>query len=169
MCCFRKNRKFNRLGQGHSLLDKGRPQQQSTSRPPPQQQAYSMSIQASRAMQQRRIEEVEKLTTLRTRAMREADAAAGAGSQGGSAQYKYTLIRVLFPDNYILQGVFSVHESVLAVREFQRSYYIPEKPFGLWTCSNRHTSLPMGGTYNGLLQCEQPSPYIFDCGPPKDR
>ncbi|KAI1706788.1 PUB domain-containing protein [Ditylenchus destructor] len=130
---------------------------------------FELSREEVRAMQQRRIEEVEKLTTLRTRAMREADAAAGAGSQGGSAQYKYTLIRVLFPDNYILQGVFSVHESVLAVREFQRSYYIREKPFGLWTCSNRHTSLPMGGTYNGLLQCEQPSPYIFDCGPPKDR
>ncbi|KAH7729323.1 UBX domain-containing protein 1 [Aphelenchoides avenae] len=60
--------------------------------------------------QQSRTEQVERLTTLMTSKMRQ---------EGLNRQtYKYTLIRIRFPNNYILQGVFSVHEQLDALREF---------------------------------------------------
>ncbi|KAI6226365.1 UBX domain-containing protein 6 [Aphelenchoides fujianensis] len=62
--------------------------------------------------QRARAEAVEKLTTLRTSKMREDDA------RLRQYTYKYTLIRVRFPNNFLLQGVFNVHENFSAVREF---------------------------------------------------
>ncbi|XP_058063664.1 tether containing UBX domain for GLUT4 [Anopheles bellator] len=48
--------------------------------------------------------------------------------------YRRTLIRVQFPDRYILQGVFGVNEKVSDVEEFVRSFLTdPTTPFYLYT------------------------------------
>ncbi|KAI6171412.1 UBX domain-containing protein 6 [Aphelenchoides bicaudatus] len=73
---------------------------------------FSLSSGELRKEQQQRAEELDKLTTLRTSKMREADA------RLRQYNYRYTLIRIRFPNNYVLQGVFSVHESFDNVREF---------------------------------------------------
>uniref|UniRef100_A0A915M6L1 Eukaryotic translation initiation factor 4C n=1 Tax=Meloidogyne javanica TaxID=6303 RepID=A0A915M6L1_MELJA len=51
--------------------------------------------------QQQRTEALERMTTLRTQKMREMDSIKAAAS---STIYKYTLIRVRFPNNYLIQG-----------------------------------------------------------------
>jgi len=77
------------------------------------QDFFELSAAEVKREQMLKTGEVEKLTTLRTREMRE------AGSGGGKRQqYKYTLIRVRFPNSYILQGVFNARENLMAVREF---------------------------------------------------
>lgn len=52
--------------------------------------------------QQQRTEAIERMTMLRTQKMREMDSAKAATS----IIYKYTLIRVRFPNNYLLQVFF---------------------------------------------------------------
>ena len=49
---------------------------------------------------------------LRTKAMRDKEEAKAR------RKYKYCLIRIRFPDGWILQGTFSVYETVGAVVEF---------------------------------------------------
>ena len=49
---------------------------------------------------------------LRTKAMRDKEEAKA------KRKYKYCLIRIRFPDGWILQGTFSVYETVGAVVEF---------------------------------------------------
>lgn len=49
-------------------------------------------------MQEARTKEVERLTILRTSKMRSMDA-----SVSPSSTYKYTIIRIRFPNNYILE------------------------------------------------------------------
>lgn len=79
-----------------------------------------------KAEQKARSEEIERISTLRTRKMRETDM-----QKELKRTYKYTLIRTRFPNNYILQvilknlklrkyfkGIFNVNESLLDVREF---------------------------------------------------
>lgn len=60
--------------------------------------------------------EVEKMLSLRTREMRERD------EMGQSCKYKYTLLRIKFPNSFVLQGTFGVHEEFGAVREFVYPY-----------------------------------------------
>lgn len=60
--------------------------------------------------------EVEKLTTLRTREMRQRD------ELQRSYRYKYTLLRIRFPNRFFLQGTFGCHEQFAAVREFVSEY-----------------------------------------------
>lgn len=61
--------------------------------------------------QEARRREVELQTTLRTKAMRERD------ERREQMMYRYTLIRVRLPSGLLLQGTFSVHEPLAAVRE----------------------------------------------------
>ncbi|CAK5047496.1 unnamed protein product [Meloidogyne enterolobii] len=65
--------------------------------------------------QQQRTEALERMTTLRTQKMREMDSIKAAAS---STIYKYTLIRVRFPNNYLIQAIFNVHERFQSLREF---------------------------------------------------
>lgn len=62
--------------------------------------------------QEARRREVELQTTLRTKAMRERD------EKREQMMYRYTLIRIRLPSGLVLQGTFSVHEPLGAVREF---------------------------------------------------
>lgn len=62
--------------------------------------------------QEARRREVELQTTLRTKAMRERD------ERREQMMYRYTLVRIRLPSGLLLQGTFSVHEPLAAVREF---------------------------------------------------
>ncbi|XP_037518511.1 UBX domain-containing protein 6 isoform X2 [Rhipicephalus sanguineus] len=62
--------------------------------------------------QEARRREVEVQTTLRTKAMRERD------ERREQMMYRYALIRIRLPSGLLLQGTFSVHEPLAAVREF---------------------------------------------------
>ncbi|XP_072100136.1 UBX domain-containing protein 6 isoform X1 [Mobula birostris] len=76
---------------------------------------YNLTVEEIKREQQMRSEAVEKSTMLRTKAMRERD------EQRELKKYNYTLLRVRFPDGYILQATFYAREKVLAVREFVHS------------------------------------------------
>jgi len=75
---------------------------------------YSISPEELKKEQQRREEASEKLGMLRTKAMRERD------EQRELRKYRYTLIRVRFPDGVMLQGVFRATESMNHVCDFVR-------------------------------------------------
>jgi len=66
--------------------------------------------------QERKSEMVEREAMLRTKAMREKEEAVAR------RKYKYALIRVRFPDGWVLQGTFSVQETLSAVSEFVSSH-----------------------------------------------
>ncbi|XP_017689106.1 PREDICTED: UBX domain-containing protein 6 [Lepidothrix coronata] len=73
-------------------------------------------------------EAVEKASMLRTRAMREKE------EQREMRKYNYTLLRVRFPDGYILQGTFYAREAVSVlysfVREALRDDWLPFELLG---------------------------------------
>ncbi|KAI6216071.1 hypothetical protein M3Y94_00460200 [Aphelenchoides besseyi] len=73
---------------------------------------FIRSAEELKLEQKQRSEAVEKLTTLRTSEMRERDA------RLRQYNYKYTLIRIRFPNGFMLQGVFNVHDKFGAVRDF---------------------------------------------------
>ncbi|XP_078411815.1 UBX domain-containing protein 6 [Cetorhinus maximus] len=73
---------------------------------------YNLTADEIKREQLMRSEAVDRMTKLRTKAMRERD------EQRELKKYNYTLLRVRFPDGYILQGTFYARERVLALREF---------------------------------------------------
>ncbi|XP_071434026.1 UBX domain-containing protein 6 [Pithys albifrons albifrons] len=75
---------------------------------------YALSAEELRREQRLRTEAVEKASMLRTRAMREKE------EQREMRKYNYTLLRVRFPDGYILQGTFYARESVSVLYDFVR-------------------------------------------------
>ncbi|XP_043576902.1 UBX domain-containing protein 6 isoform X1 [Chiloscyllium plagiosum] len=76
---------------------------------------YNLTADEIKREQLMRSEAVDRMTKLRTKAMRERD------EQRELKKYNYTLLRVRFPDGYILQGTFYARERVLALREFIHS------------------------------------------------
>ncbi|CAN7988614.1 unnamed protein product [Ixodes hexagonus] len=62
--------------------------------------------------QEARTKDVELRQTLRTKAMRERE------NQRDLSQYKYALVRIRLPCGLLLEGTFSVHERLEAVRAF---------------------------------------------------
>ncbi|NXY49938.1 UBXN6 protein, partial [Ceuthmochares aereus] len=89
---------------------------------------YSLTAEEIKREQRLRTEAVEKASMLRTRAMREKE------EQREMRKYNYTLLRVRFPDGYILQGTFYARESVSAlytfVREALRDDWLPFELLG---------------------------------------
>uniref|UniRef100_A0A0B7ADQ2 UBX domain-containing protein n=1 Tax=Arion vulgaris TaxID=1028688 RepID=A0A0B7ADQ2_9EUPU len=75
---------------------------------------YNINPTELKKEQQRREEAAEKLGMLRTKAMREKD------EQRELRKYRYTFIRVRFPDGVLLQGVFKSSESMSSVCQFVR-------------------------------------------------
>nr|XP_010297276.1 PREDICTED: UBX domain-containing protein 6 [Balearica regulorum gibbericeps] len=75
---------------------------------------YNLTAEEIKREQRLRTEAVEKASMLRTRAMREKE------EQREMRKYNYTLVRVRFPDGYILQGTFYARESVSALYNFVR-------------------------------------------------
>ncbi|NXU55341.1 UBXN6 protein, partial [Turnix velox] len=89
---------------------------------------YNLTAEEIKREQRLRTEAVEKALMLRTRAMREKE------EQREMQKYNYTLLRVRFPDGYILQGTFYARESVSAlysfVREALRDDWLPFELLG---------------------------------------
>lgn len=65
-------------------------------------------------MQTERSEEVDRTSQLRTRAMRERD------EKNPTGIYRFTLLRVKFPDGFILQGTFNAREKASCLMAFVR-------------------------------------------------
>ncbi|GAU96529.1 hypothetical protein RvY_07960 [Ramazzottius varieornatus] len=87
----------------------------------------------------RRLTELEKNQTLRTKAMREMD-------KRPARKYRFTILRIRIPGpdgGYILQGTFGAYEKISAVVEFVRENMINEQlPFVLTTAvGNKLTNL----------------------------
>ncbi|NXG45967.1 UBXN6 protein, partial [Psilopogon haemacephalus] len=89
---------------------------------------YNLTAEEIKREQRLRTEAVEKSLMLRTRAMREKE------EQREMRKYNYTLLRVRFPDGYILQGTFYARESLSAlysfVREALREDWLPFELLG---------------------------------------
>ncbi|XP_054031331.1 UBX domain-containing protein 6 [Dryobates pubescens] len=89
---------------------------------------YNLTAEEIKREQRLRTEAVEKASMLRTRAMREKE------EQRELRKYNYTLLRVRFPDGYILQGTFYARESLAAlysfVREALRNEWLPFELLG---------------------------------------
>lgn len=89
---------------------------------------YTLSPQELKKEQQRKQEAVEQLGMLRTKAMRERD------ERREILKYRYTLIRVRFPDGILLQGTFKATEKLTALIEFVRENLVNDwMPFQLMT------------------------------------
>merc|ERR1711915_743428 len=95
-------------------LDRGlvaiAPQQKMCRELPPD--FFTISKEELKIEQANKKELLERESMLRTKAMRDKEEAKA------KRKYKYCLIRVRFPDGWILQGTFSVHEPMSAVMEF---------------------------------------------------
>uniref|UniRef100_A0A8C9FCS5 UBX domain-containing protein 6 n=1 Tax=Pavo cristatus TaxID=9049 RepID=A0A8C9FCS5_PAVCR len=89
---------------------------------------YNLTAEEIKREQRLRTEAVEKASMLRTRAMREKE------EQREMRKYNYTLIRVRFPDGYLLQGTFYAREPVSVlynfVREALRDNWLPFELLG---------------------------------------
>lgn len=87
---------------------------------------FNLSAEEIKREQNEKIETVELMTQLRTKAMREKDEIKELH------MYKYTLIRIRFPDGIILQGTFYVHERLSAVKQYVvENLHDPEREFNL--------------------------------------
>ncbi|XP_010226658.1 PREDICTED: UBX domain-containing protein 6 [Tinamus guttatus] len=87
---------------------------------------YNLTAEEIKREQRLRSEAVEKASMLRTRAMRERD------EQREMRKYNYTLLRVRFPDGYILQGTFYARESISVLYSFVREALVNDwLPFEL--------------------------------------
>ncbi|XP_044273465.1 UBX domain-containing protein 6 isoform X2 [Varanus komodoensis] len=75
---------------------------------------FSLTAEELKREQRLRTEAVEKASMLRTKAMRERE------EQREQRKYSYTLLRVRFPDGYILQGTFYAREPVSVLYQFVR-------------------------------------------------
>ncbi|XP_032992440.1 UBX domain-containing protein 6 [Lacerta agilis] len=75
---------------------------------------FSITAEELKREQRLRAEAVEKASMLRTKAMREKE------EQRELRKYNYALLRVRFPDGYILQGTFYAREPVSTLYQFVR-------------------------------------------------
>nr|XP_044991358.1 UBX domain-containing protein 6 isoform X2 [Jaculus jaculus] len=75
---------------------------------------FNLSADELRREQRLRAEAVERMSTLRTKAMRERE------EQREMRKYSYTLLRVRLPDGCLLQGTFYARERLPALFEFVR-------------------------------------------------
>ncbi|XP_039103531.1 UBX domain-containing protein 6 isoform X3 [Hyaena hyaena] len=84
---------------------------------------FNLTAEEIKREQRLRSEAVERLSVLRTKAMRERE------EQREMRRYTYTLLRVRFPDGCLLQGTFYARERVAAlyafVREALQSDWLP--------------------------------------------
>ncbi|XP_076447846.1 UBX domain-containing protein 6-like [Babylonia areolata] len=92
---------------------------------------YNVSPAELKKEQQRKEEAVEKLGMLRTKAMRERD------ELKELRKYRFTLLRVRFPDGVLLQGIFKAHEKLSAVRQFVGEQLLMWLPFNLVTATGQ--------------------------------
>lgn len=98
--------------------------------------------------QQMRTEQVEKNMMLRTKAMRERE------EQAQQRKYRFTLIRIKFPDGPVLQGTFKVNETLQDVRLFVAdSLQDPSVEFNLVSPTLLANQAEQNGTLLQLQLC----------------
>lgn len=73
---------------------------------------FTLSSEEMKREQAQKTKEVELSRQLRTKAMRE--------KPKSNRKYKYALLRVKFPDGWILQGTFGVYEKLESLKSFVR-------------------------------------------------
>lgn len=89
---------------------------------------FNVTVDEVKKEQQQRTDSMEKQLQLRTKAMKERE------EQRELRKYRFTLIRIRFPDNIILQGTFRSTETVGAVYECIRENLVNSwQPFYLVT------------------------------------
>ncbi|XP_078684794.1 UBX domain-containing protein 6-like [Branchiostoma floridae x Branchiostoma belcheri] len=81
---------------------------------------YNLTTDEIKREQQERTDAVQKSFQLRTKAMRERD------EQQNLRRYNFTLIRVRFPDNLLLQGVFRAQERLSTLVQFVRDALVSD-------------------------------------------
>ncbi|XP_066287477.1 UBX domain-containing protein 6-like [Branchiostoma lanceolatum] len=81
---------------------------------------YNLTTEEIKREQQDRTDAVQKSFQLRTKAMRERE------EQQNLRRYNFTLIRVRFPDNVLLQGVFRAQEKLSALVQFVRDALVSD-------------------------------------------
>jgi len=86
---------------------------------------FSITKEEIKREQQIRSEDVERENMLRTKAMRQKE------EIKARRKYKFCLIRVRFPDNSIIQGTFSVYESISCVMDWVTDCLDTPLPFQL--------------------------------------
>lgn len=87
---------------------------------------YTLTLEELRREKELRAEAVERNQMLRTKAMRE------RADERELRKYRFTLIRIQFPDNIILQGTFSVYDKYRDVLDFvKENLFDPDIPFCL--------------------------------------
>ncbi|KAG8594170.1 hypothetical protein GDO81_001109 [Engystomops pustulosus] len=77
---------------------------------------YNLTVEEIRLEQKARTEKLQQDSMLRTKAMRERD------EKQEKKKYKYTVLRIRFPDGYILQGLFCAQEQLSVLVEFIRQH-----------------------------------------------
>uniref|UniRef100_T1J6F2 UBX domain-containing protein n=1 Tax=Strigamia maritima TaxID=126957 RepID=T1J6F2_STRMM len=93
---------------------------------------YNITADEVKHEQKLKSEDTERNLMLRTKAMRERDEIREL------RRYKYTLIRIRFPDGVILQGTFSVHDKLESVQNFVLSSLVNDwQPFNLTTSTGQ--------------------------------
>ncbi|XP_042783997.1 UBX domain-containing protein 6 [Panthera pardus] len=107
---------------------------------------FNLTAEEVRREQRLRSEAVERLSVLRTKAMRERE------EQRERRRYTYTLLRVRFPDGCLLQGTFYARERVAALYAFVREALQSDwLPFELLASGGQRLS-------------EEESPAFDECG-----
>jgi len=86
---------------------------------------FSLTKEEVKREQSTKSEEVETLGMLRTKAMRDKEDARGR------RKYKFCLLRIRFPDNFIIQGTFNVYENLNSVLEWVTDCLDTPLPFQL--------------------------------------
>ncbi|KAM4050701.1 UBX domain-containing protein 6 [Anomaloglossus baeobatrachus] len=77
---------------------------------------YNLSVDEIRLEQKLRTEKLKQDSMLRTKAMRERE------ERNEIKKYKYTVLRIRFPDDYILQGLFYPLERLSVLLDFIRQH-----------------------------------------------
>lgn len=115
---------------------------------------FNISPEEIKKEQKARTEAVEQQGMLRTKAMRERE------EQREKRKYRYTLIRIRFPDGLVLQGTFSVYEKFCTIVEFVTEALEYPLPFVLFDAgkglidneqSNQKTLLDLGLIPSAIL------------------
>ncbi|XP_044899960.1 UBX domain-containing protein 6 isoform X2 [Felis catus] len=107
---------------------------------------FNLTAEEVKREQRLRSEAVERLSVLRTKAMRERE------EQRERRRYTYTLLRVRFPDGCLLQGTFYARERVAALYAFVREALQSDwLPFELLASGGQRLS-------------EEESPAFDECG-----
>ncbi|TRY67459.1 hypothetical protein TCAL_08029 [Tigriopus californicus] len=109
---------------------------------------FSVGVDEIRKEQQALTENLEREGMLRTKAMRERE------QQRERRKYRYSLIRVRFPNGMVIQGTFSVYEKYRAIHDFVAECLEHPLPFVLYEAGSGGHRLEQGDYDKTLMDLE---------------